>query len=122
MANLVSFVILCSLLYGRRITDRGIHGAWMTSVILADVTLIFFLVLSRDALEKVEPAMPALLAVHLVFALATVILYLIALVAGVQILLGRPRPGAMRRLDRVIVPCRIMTLVTSVLLQAFATR
>lgn len=122
MANLVSFVILCFLLFGRRITDRAIHSALMVSVIFADVTLILFLVFSRDALEKVEPAMPALLAVHLAFALATVILYLIALVVGTLILLGRPKPGAMRRLDRFIVPCRILTFVTSALLQAFATR
>lgn len=122
MANLVSFVILCFLLLGRRISNRAVHSAWMTSVIFADMALILVLVFARDALTKVSPAMSMALYIHLVFAVGTVILYILALWFGTQILLGNPHPGAMRGLDRLIVPCRTLTFITSVLLQLLATR
>ncbi len=124
MANLYSFVILCLLLIGRRLPKRSIrlHSFWMSAVILADLALIGYLVFGREALTKIDLKMPALLYVHLAFAVSTVLLYFWAMFVGIQLLKGWPHPEMMRALDRVIVPCRILTFVTSVLLQILATR
>jgi hypothetical protein len=123
MVNFISFVILCFLLAGRRLAParRKLHAWWMTAVIAADLILISYLVLGRSALDKVALPMPMALYIHLCFAITTVLLYLMAIFVGIQILSGHPRPGAMRGLDRVIVPCRILTLATSIWLQFAGT-
>jgi hypothetical protein len=120
MFNFISFVILCFLLVGRRLPRRHrvLHAWWMTGVIVADLLLIVGLVIQRNALESVKITMPIVLYVHLSFAITTVILYLLAIIVGIRLLRGYNHLGAMRGLDRVIVPCRIMTLVTSLWLQA----
>lgn len=119
MANFLSFVILCFLLYGRRLPahHRQLHAWWMSGVIMADLALIVGLVVGRNALDKIEYTMPILLYIHLAFAMTTVVLYGCALVVGVRLLRGHSQPGAMRGLDRLIVPIRTLTLVTSILLQ-----
>lgn len=123
MANFFSFVILVFLLIGRRLARRSprLHGQWMTGVISADLILIGYLVIARKALGKLSGDMPVLLMIHLSFAVTTVILYLLALWIGWRLLQGHSHPGAMRRLDRVITPTRILTLATSLALAWLAS-
>jgi len=118
MANLISFVILAFLLYGRRLAarDRRQHALWMSLVIAADFSLIAYLTVARRALSKVEVGMPPLLMVHLAFAVTTVLLYFVALGVGIRLLRGAKHPGLMRKLDRLIVPFRIATFLSSLVM------
>lgn len=122
MANLVSFVILAFLLFGRSLAhkNRRLHAAWMSFVIASDFALIAYLTLARRALSKVNSEMPPLLMVHLTFAISTVVLYLVAVTIGIRLLRGAQHRNLMRKLDRLIVPCRILTFLTSLALQLSA--
>ena len=86
--------------------------------IVADILLVLSLVFMRDALGQVTLTMPLLLKVHVSIAVSTVLAYLGALFVGTQLLRGRLsyRP-AMRALDRFLVPARILTFLTSLLLE-----
>lgn len=90
----------------------------MALVIGADVLLILFLVFGRQALDKVSPHMPWALKLHIPIAVSTVICYGIAIQTGLKLLKGNKNAlPAMRRIDKVVVPLRVLTFVTSVLVQ-----
>ena len=90
----------------------------MLSVILADVLLIVFLVVDHDALGKVGPGMPWTLKIHVPIAVFTVVMYFVTAWTGWQLWRGRRELlGRMRMLDRVLVPARVLTLVTSLMVQ-----
>jgi len=119
MTNLISFVILLALLVGRRLAhkNRRLHVRWMSAVIVADLTLVIYLVMGHKALDRIEPGMPTLLMIHIFFALSTVFLYGLAVWTGVHLLCKKRTRFRMKTLDRWIVPFRIMTFVTSLGLQ-----
>jgi hypothetical protein len=122
VTNILSFSILCVFFYGRslRKTNVSMHWRIMAGVIGADVLLILFLVFGRSALSKVSPDMPLILMVHIFFALSTVVLYGLATYFGIQLLKGhRAHLKSMRRVDRVLTPFRVLTLITSVALMFF---
>lgn len=122
MENFVSFVILIAFFYGRSLRKGGgrKHALWMTGVIFSDFTLIAYLVFSRDAMSKINPEMSGYLMMHLFFALFTVALYLMALFYGVRQLLGHNSRSELRAIDRWVVPTRVLTLITSLILQLTA--
>lgn len=122
VTNLISFLILCVFFWGRslRTTNVRLHWQVMTGVIVADVVLILFLVFGRSALSKVSLDMSPFLMVHIFFALSTVILYGWATYVGIQLLKGRrDLLPQMRKVDRILTPFRVLTLVTSVALMFF---
>lgn len=119
MSNLISFVILILLLWGRTLPYKNLkrHILIMSGVILADLALVLSLVINRDALGKVGMEMPWTLKVHVPIAIFTVLLYFPTAWTGYQLLRGQPLHGRMRALDRVLVVSRTLTLVTSVIVQ-----
>ncbi len=122
MANAISFLILILFLWGRTLhkSNLRLHILIMSGVILADLLLVLSLVLNRDALSKVDLQMPWTLQIHVPIAVFTVLLYLPTAYTGVQLLRGKQVHARMRKLDQVLVVSRIMTLVTSLMVQFIA--
>ena len=89
----------------------------MTIVIIADLALVTHLVLERDALSKVGMAMPWTLKIHVPIAIFTVVMYLITGFTGYQLYRGKPLHQRMRLLDHILVPARVLTLLTSLMVQ-----
>ncbi len=119
MVNLVSALILACLLWGRTLARKNVrlHVQVMWFTILADTALVVFLTLSRDVMGTITQRMTLLLSIHIAMALTTVCLYYVAAYWGWQLLRGkREYLARMRIADRIIVPMRIGTLLTSVLL------
>jgi hypothetical protein len=119
VANLISFVILCFLLWGRTLyrSNLRLHIFIMSGVILADLMLILALVFVRDALSKVDAGMPWTLKVHVPIAIGTVLLYIPTAWTGYQLWRGRPLHARMRTLDRWVVSGRVLTLITSLMVE-----
>jgi hypothetical protein len=120
MTNLISAMILGMLLWGRPLAKKnpGLHVKVMWVVILADTILVVFLTFARDVFGTILNKMTPLLAIHIALALSTVILYYVAAYWGMKNLKGqRQFLIHMKRLDRAIVPLRILTLVTSLIMQ-----
>jgi hypothetical protein len=119
MANLISFTILVFFFWGRslRFKNLRLHIWVMSFVILADLILVGGLVVHRHALEKVGLGMPWTLKIHVPIAIFTVVMYLITAWTGYQLLRGRPLHARMRLLDHILVPARVLTLLTSIMVQ-----
>lgn len=120
MANLISSVILIFFFWGRslRFKNLRLHMQVMSAVIICDLILVAALVLKRDALGQVaHGGMPLILKIHVPIAIFTVVLYLVTAWTGIQLYRGKPLHARMRALDRVLVPARVLTLVTSLLVQ-----
>lgn len=124
MANLISFVILLVFFWGRslRFTNLRLHIVTMLSVIAADYALIGYLVFNHNALGKVSLGMPWTLKIHVPIAVFTAVMYIATAWTGFQLYRGKPLHGRMRLFDRILVPARVLTLVTSLMVQYFATR
>jgi len=119
MANLISFTILVFFFWGRslRFKNLKLHMQVMTAVIVADLLLVAALVVERNALGKVGSGMPWTLKIHVPIAIFTVIMYLITGWTGYQLYRGKPLHKRMRTLDRILVPSRVLTLLTSLMVQ-----
>jgi hypothetical protein len=119
MANLISFTILVFFFWGRslRFTNIKLHMWVMTTVIAADFLLVGYLVADHDALGKVGLSMPWTLKIHVPIAIFTVVMYIPTAWTGYQLSQGKPLHARMRKLDRILVPARVLTLVTSLMVQ-----
>lgn len=117
-ANLTSLIILAFFIWGRslRFTNLRLHILVMLSCMTADLILVLALVLMRDALSHVSPGMHWTLRIHVPIAVATVVFYFITAYAGYRLYKGdeRARPR-LRRLDKILLTLRVLTLVTSVM-------
>ena len=89
----------------------------MTAVIIADLALVGDLVIEREALSKVGMGMPWTLKIHVPIAIFTVGMYLITGWTGYQLYKGKPLHKRMRFLDGILVPARVLTLLTSLMVQ-----
>jgi len=89
----------------------------MLLAMVADLALVLGLVIGRDALMKVELEMPWTLMIHVPIAVLTVVFYFITAWAGYQLYLGKDTRLRLRRLDKILVPLRVLTLVTSLMVQ-----
>ncbi len=83
-----------------------------------DISLVLFLVFGKNVLPKVQTHFSPLLGIHIAMALSVVVMYFIALHYGLKIIKGfekeyRPK---MRMLDRIFIPLRVGTLITSLML------
>lgn len=119
--NLISFVILCILLYGRSLRFKNLrwHIRLMLTAFAADFALVFVLAVHRRALSKVTLTMPWTLKIHVPIAVLTLVLYILAVWTGYRLYRGHPVRARLRALDRVLIPSRILTLVTSLIVYFF---
>ena len=119
MANLLSFIILIFFFWGRslRFKNLRLHIQVMCAVMIADLALVAGLVVMRDALGKVGGGMPWTLQIHVPIAVTTVALYFFTAWTGYQLLRGFPVRKRMREFDRLLVTFRVLTLVTSLMVQ-----
>jgi hypothetical protein len=88
----------------------------MLTAMFADIALVVMLVIFRDALDHVHMQMPLTLKIHVPIAISTVLLYPVTAWQGYR--LYRGDESARRALvlcDRVLVPLRVLTLVTSLM-------
>lgn len=117
IANILSFIILVFFFWGRslRFKNLRLHIQVMTLVIVADLLLVLGLVIHRRALEKVAMDMPWTLKIHVPIAVITVLLYFPTAWAGYQLYKGKNTRRMLRYLDRVLVPARVLTLLTSLM-------
>ncbi len=124
MANLLSFFILMIFLWGRTLHKKNLrlHIFVMLSVIIVDLMLVLFLVEKRDALKHVNSQMPWTLEIHVPIAISTVLLYFAAAWTGWRLYKGHPVRARLRRLDRILVVARTLTLVTSLMVQFIPVR
>jgi len=118
--NIVSASILALILWGRSYHNkcRKTHIRLMGLAMTLDILLVLFLVFGKRVLPKVQTHFSPLLGIHIFMALSVVVLYFMALRYGIKIIKGfekeyRPK---MRKLDRVFIPLRVGTLVTSLML------
>lgn len=117
---LLVFIFLQFFLYGRSLTKKNLslHKKLMAFAIAADVLLILFLVFNRNALGQLSPSMGLMLKVHVPIAISTVVGYGFAVYYGVQLSCGQKKYlGKMKITDRIVTPLRVLTFVTSVLLE-----
>ena|ERR1035437_5446368 len=119
MANLLSSIILLFFFWGRslRFKNLRLHIIIMFGVIAADLLLVAALVVERDALGKLGTGMPWTLKIHVPIAIFTVVLYLFTAWTGIQLYRGKPVRARMRLFDSILVPARVLTLVTSLMVQ-----
>jgi hypothetical protein len=118
MTNLSSFLILLLLLYGRSLWNKNLirHIQLVTLAMVLDVGLILYLTFAHDALSKVNLSMGRLLAIHVCLALTTVVVYGLISHAGWRLYKGNGNyRKRLRRLDRILIPLRVLVLVTSLL-------
>ncbi|HMN68594.1 MAG TPA: hypothetical protein PKC28_08640 [Bdellovibrionales bacterium] len=118
MTNLLSFLILLLFLYGRsqRFKNLRLHIPLMVAAFAADVLLVAGLVAFRDALSEVHGDMHWTLKVHIPIAVATLLFYCLATWNGYRLFKGdESARGRLRLCDRFLVPLRVLTLVTSVM-------
>jgi hypothetical protein len=119
MANVASFLILCVFLYGRSLARRNLklHIQLMVMAFVADFILIGALVFGREALSKVELAMPLALKIHVPIAVFTVLFYFPTMWTGYRLKKGLPVRDQMRVYDKILTTLRILTLLTSLWVQ-----
>jgi hypothetical protein len=119
MANLLSFLILMIFLWGRTLYRKNLrlHVFIMLTVIAADLLLVLGLVERRDALGKIGAGMPWTLQIHVPIAIFTLVFYFVTAWTGWQLYGGRPVRHRLRRFDRILVVARVLTLVTSLMVQ-----
>lgn len=120
MANLLSVIILSVLLWGRSLRFKNLkrHILVMQIAMGADILLVAGLVVFRNALGKLSVGMPWTLQIHIPIALTTILLYGLITRAGYRLKNGdeRARP-TLRELDRFVIVFRVLTLVTSLMVQ-----
>jgi hypothetical protein len=117
---LISAINLAIFFYGRslRFTNLRRHIQVMTFVTVADITLVLGLVVFRDALTKVHMDMSWTLQIHVPIAVLTVLVYVATWWAGYRLWKGDSAArNRLRQLDKFLVPLRILTLVTSLMVQ-----
>lgn len=120
MANLINFLLLIVFFYGRslRFTNLRRHIQLMLFAMTGDFLLVFSLMIFRDALGKLSPDMHWTLMIHVPIAVSTLIFYGIAAYFGNALNLGdESARGALRMTDRILVPLRVLTLVTALMVQ-----
>lgn len=122
LINGISAAILLLLLWGRSLAKKNLraHIRVVSVAMLLDLLLVLYLAVAREALTKVNLSMPWLLTVHVSLALGVLLFYVLVTHAGWNLLKGRESyRKRLRFLDRVIVPTRILVLVTSTALFLF---
>lgn len=96
--------------------DRRLHVRLMYSAIIWDIILILQIELSRSAILKASAALknPMILNVHVLLAVAAVVLYGLMIYSGRQMLNGVPGVRARHRvLGYTTFLVRILVLITS---------
>ena len=118
--NVVSSIALVIFLYGRSQVKKNLnlHKWLMATAMSIDVALIATLTIKRDAVGTVASGeMSTLLWIHVPIAISTVIGYVFAVYFVTRIMKGQRRYlKHIRIADKIIVPLRILTTITSLML------
>lgn len=120
MANILSVIILGILLWGRSLRFKNLkrHILIVQIAMASDILLVAGLVVFRNALGKVSTGMPWTLQIHIPIALTTILLYGLITRAGYRLKSGDERARrALRGLDKLVLVFRVLTLVTSLMVQ-----
>jgi hypothetical protein len=119
VANALSFLILMIFLWGRTLYRKNLrlHIFIMLSVILADLLLVIGLVEKRDALGKISTDMPWTLQLHIPIAVFTLFFYFVTAWTGFQLYRGYLVRDRLRLFDKILVTARVLTLITSLMVQ-----
>ena len=121
--NAINFISMVFFLYGRTLIKTNIerHKAIMLGCIIVDFALVIYLILQRNALGQVAMDMSTILKIHIPIATANVLCYFPALYYGYKLSKKNYKYlPAMRTLDKIVTPLRVLTFVTSAMVQAFA--
>jgi hypothetical protein len=116
----ISFFILVLILFFRTDSARKKfnHSRWMSGIVLIDLVLVLYLATGKNVLSKINPDMNGILMVHVLVALTTVIGYFMALYFGYKLAKGLSEYRKhMQWIDRVVVPARVIVLITMVVLK-----
>lgn len=121
IAVILSFILLAYFFWGRSLhkTDLKRHIRVMSLVMIGDLALVGALVVMREALSKVETGMKLSLMIHVPIAISTVVLYVFIAIAAIGTYRGMPWKRWIGRVDKVLVPARVLTSLTSLLVHFF---
>ncbi len=121
--NAISFIFLVVFLYARTLPKKNLalHKKLMFAVITADVGLVVFLTFTRNALGQLNPDMSLLLSIHVPIAVSTVLCYPFAIYYGLKVSSGNKKYlKNLRVLDKIVTPLRVLTFVSSLMLQVLS--
>ncbi len=118
---ILSFILLGFFFWGRELRKTNLkrHIRVMSMVLIGDLALVAGLVVARDALSKVNAGMKWSLMIHVPFAVSTVVLYLIIAYFAIGTYRGKPWRHWIGLVDRMLVPARVMTSLTSLLVHFY---
>jgi hypothetical protein len=86
-ANVTSFIITFVLIVGVFLSyNRKIHPPIMVGCFLADVGLVIWLEVTREAVETATGNMSALMVTHIALAMSMLVLYVLMLLSGLKLL------------------------------------
>lgn len=121
-ANTASLVITVALVVGTLLRfNRKVHPPLMVTCFLADLGLVVWLEVTREAVETAAGNMSPLMAVHIALAVAMLVLYAAMLIGGIGLLRAAPDAdtGKARRKHRMgavaFFAVRIAVLATAVM-------
>ncbi len=122
MTSAVVFQIQSILIYSLMVfgitqrKNRKVHVPTMTTVLIWDVILILQIELSRGAVEKASQAVvnSMILNIHVAFAVASVVFYVLLVITGRKLLAGNHQIRARHRIfGWTAFVLRSLTLATS---------
>lgn len=119
MIVFLSFIILVALIVARSfsVRNRKWHVKLMSLVVLSDVSLVLFLAMGRNVLEKVGPSMSGLLIFHICLAITVVVAYVLSAYWGIQLAKGNESlRSRMRIIDKIVLPTRTLVFLTALIL------
>lgn len=113
--KIVSTCVLVAITLGLALRrKRPLHIGIMATALAADTGLVLYLEVTRGAVEKAVSGMHALLAVHLAFSIATLVLYGVQLWLGIRIVRNDPAArGRHVRAALAFIACRLGSYATS---------
>lgn len=113
----IALLAWCLLLIGySRRSIRAQHVPLMISAIALDISLVVYLQITRNAVQKaMEFSMEPLQQLHVLFATLTLLLYVPAVYLGIQLLRGGQTAGLRQRHKRVAITA-LLTRTLSLLL------
>lgn len=120
-SQVFSLFVVLSLMVGMSLRKKQtIHKWWMILTVLADVSLVVYLTLARNAVGKAvertvgESQFSSILMIHISFALLSIIGYVIGITLGFKIASGKRHLLVFHRYNaRIMLVFRILTFITA---------
>jgi len=106
----VCIMLVVGVLNRRR---KRVHIPLMVSAFLIDLGLVLYIELSRGAVAAAQAKMGPLMIVHISLSVATLALYVVQMVTGIQNARGKPPSRTHAKTWRWLLLARFGNLVTS---------